>query len=285
MLPNFFIVGAAKCGTTSLHFYLDQHPDISMSRFKEPHIYADSRSLRGPTSYAGLFEAGPRCRGESSTGYSRWPAEGDAAARIHAGIPDAKFVYLVGDPVERIIADYAQQVAVGVERLPIEQALGDLLDPANFYVCASRYGTQVRNYLKYFSPASLLVVEQWELRYERERTLREIFTFLGVEASFWSPRFTPELARRDDHVRHDGALWRVRSSPVGRMYRKLPVGPRLRVSRLVRRTARPVARPELDSELRDRLRDLLVPEVDDLRALTGRTFEHLPGLVTIETAG
>jgi hypothetical protein len=280
LLPTFFVIGAAKCGTTSLHFYLDQHPEISMADPKEPHVFADSRSLDESPNYLGHFEPGPSIRGESSTGYSRYPAEGDAAMRIHAAIPDAKLIYLVGEPVNRLISDYAQQVAVGVEPLSFEQALADYEDPANFYMCASRYATQVENYQKYFDISEVLVLEQWALRHERRETLREIFEFVGVDPDFWTSGFEPEIGTRQEHVRHDSLLWRLRASPLGAAYRKLPVGPRLRISRTLRRRFGGAApRPQFTPERREAVAELLTAEMDRLRELTGRPFEHLPGAV------
>ena len=277
LLPTFFVIGAAKCSTTGLHLYLDEHPEISMCDPKEPHVFADSRSLDESPDYRGLFKPGPSVRGESSTGYSRYPAEGDAAAAISAAIPNAKLIYLVGDPVERIISDYAQQVAVGVEPLSLEEALIDFDDPANFYVCASRYAMQLENYLRYFEPSQLIVLEQWRLRHERRAVLREVFSFLGVDPDFWSAEFGLEIATREDHVRHDGLLWRLRSSRLGSAYRKLPVGPRVRLTRTLRRRAGGVPRPELDPARRQALNELLLPEMERLRELTGKPLEHLPG--------
>jgi hypothetical protein len=277
LLPTFFVIGAAKCGTTSLHFYLDQHPEISMSEPKEPHVFADSRSLAESPDYRGLFKPGPTVRGESSTGYSRYPAEGDAAAAIGAAIPEAKLIYLVGDPIERIISDYAQQVAVGVEPLSLEEALIDLDDLANFYVCASRYAMQMENYLRYFELSQLMVLEQWRLRHERRAVLREVFSFLGVDPDFWSSGFGLEIATREDHVRHDGLLWKLRASRLGAAYRRLPVGSRLRLTRTLRRRAGGSRRPTLDPGSRGALNEILLPEVSRLRQLTGRRLEHLPG--------
>jgi hypothetical protein len=279
--PNFFIIGAAKCGTTSLHFYLDHHPEIAMADPKEPHVFADSRSLHNYRSYDGMFRAGTRMRGDSSTGYSRYPAEGDAASRIHAAIPDARLIYVVGEPVERLVSDYAQQLAVGVEPLTFEQAFDDYEDPANFYMCASRYATQVENYLTYFDSSQLLVLEQWALRHERRVTLREVFEFLGVDPDFWTSGFEPEIGTRQEHVQHDSLLWRLRASWVGAAYRKLPVGPRLRISRaLRRRIGGAPPRPEFTPERREAITELLIPELDRLRELTGRPFAHLPGATT-----
>jgi hypothetical protein len=278
LLPTFFVIGAAKCGTTSLHFYLDQHPEISMSYPKEPHVFADSRGLIESPDYRGHFEPGPSVRGDASTGYSRFPAEGDAAAAIGSAIPDAKLIYLVGDPVERIISDYAQQITGGGERLSLEEALVDFDDPANFYVCASRYAMQVENYFRYFEPSQLIVLEQWRLRHERRAVLREVFSFLGVDPDFWSSEFDLEIATREDHVRHHGLQWRLRESRLGAAYRRLlPVRSRILLTRTLRRRIGPAPRPTLDPGRREALTEILLPEVGRLRELTGRPLEHLPG--------
>lgn len=267
--PNLFIIGAPKCGTTSLHFYLDQHPEISMSSFKEPNVFSDPRWHPRLESHDGLFDGDCPIRGESSTSYSRHPAEGDAAAAIHRQVPHAKLIYLVGDPVERLVSDYAQARAVGAERRPIDEALEDYEDPANWYVCASRYSMQIENYLKHFDPGALLVIEQSELRDQRQATLRRVFEFLGVDPDFWSGSFKPELATRDDHLRFGSLEWRLRESPLGRGYRRLPVRLRLPISRTLRRLgARRDPRPTLDPELRTALEGLLESELERARQVS-----------------
>src|SRR5207244_7638811 len=125
-----------------------------------------------------------------------YPAEGDAAPRIAEAVPGAKLIYLVRDPVERIVSDYVQQFATGHEHQPLEAALGDIRAPDNWYVCPSRYARQVERYLAHFDSSRLLVLEQWELLNERERTLRRVFEFLDVEPAFWSPNFKPEIGSR-----------------------------------------------------------------------------------------
>ena len=107
-MPNLFIIGAAKCGTTSLHCYLDLHPEISMSRIKEPRFFAcpegprEERAITDRNRYLALFEAGKKIRGEASPAYSQHPAVSGVPGRIAMESPDAKFIYLVRDPIERI---------------------------------------------------------------------------------------------------------------------------------------------------------------------------------------
>jgi len=276
-LPNIFIVGAAKCGTTSLHHYLDQHPDISMSQNKEPAVFSDGRWVDREESYDGLFDCAAPFRGDSSTAYSRYPVEGDAAARIHAAVPDAKLIYLVREPIERTVSDYVHQVARGLEHRSMDEALRDFADPDNYYVTSSRYALQVGRYLEHFPASSLLVLEQSELRDSRAETIRTVFEFIGVDPTFSSPEFEVELLKRGDYFERGSLAWRLRESALGRGFRRLPLRPRLRVARMARRVLPTEERPTLDPSLEAELAAFLAPEIEQLRAISGRP---LAGLAT-----
>lgn len=266
--PNFFVIGAAKCGTSSLRHYLDQHPEISMSRVKEPNVFADPLFLTQHEDYEQQFECGAALRGDASTAYSRYPVEGDAAARIHEATPESKLIYLVRDPLERIVSEYAQWVAVGVEQRPINEALRDFEDPNNPYVCASRYGMQANRYLEFFDRSALLVLEQAELRDQRRTALIKVFRFLDVDPAFRSPEFSAELWTRADHVKYQGLGWRLRGSVLGRAFRRLPLRLRLPVARAGRRLFRRAPEPELDPALRRALTEFLEPDLEQLRSIT-----------------
>jgi len=278
-LPNVLIIGAAKCGTTSLHHYLDQHPDISMSRVKEPGVFSQSDRLPRYDSYEGLFDCAAPYRGESSTSYSRYPVEGDAAPRIAAAVPDAKLIYLVRDPVERIVSDYVHQVAIGREDRTMEEALKDFEDPGNFYAAGSRYALQAGRYLAHFPPSSLLVLDQSDLRDRRADTIRETLAFIGVDPTFRSSEFDVELLKRDDYLQRGSVGWHLRESGVGGWFRRLPLRHRLRLARAARRIL-PIAtqqRPLLDPHLEAELADFLTQEVEQLRSMSSKPLDGLPG--------
>lgn len=270
--PTFFIIGAAKCGTSSLHFYLDQHPVISMSSIKEPSVFSTPRWAARWDDHEGLFDCDARVRGEGSTTYSRYPVEGDAAEAIHAAVPGAKLIYLVGEPVERAVSDYMQAKVMGLERRQFDEAVRELPfdDPENYYLCASKYTMQLERYLGHFDRSSLLVIEQRRLRDERAAVLGEVFDFLGVDAGFASPLFEPEIGTREDHPRHNGIEFRLSQSGLGRAYRKLPLRLRLQVRRARRRTMpRPYSRPILDPGLRAELDEVLGGELDRVLKVAG----------------
>jgi hypothetical protein len=103
MLPNLFVPGAQKSGTSTLHEYLARHPDIVMSATKEPHYFI--RSDKGVENYAVFFAAAgqARYRGESSTAYMVSHA---AVHRIAELVPDPRFVFLFRNPVDRAWSHY-----------------------------------------------------------------------------------------------------------------------------------------------------------------------------------
>src|SRR5947208_8199938 len=103
MLPNLLIIGAQKCGTTSLHAYLDRHSDVHMAAEKELDFFIADRAWRnGPAWYAGRFRDDAAVRGEASPNYTGWPVWDGVARRAAALIPLARLVYLVRDPLGRI---------------------------------------------------------------------------------------------------------------------------------------------------------------------------------------
>jgi hypothetical protein len=201
VLPTFFVIGATKAGTTSLSNYLSSHPEIHMSPIKEPDFFVEPgdgfATLRDRIpridKYEALFSTSLAVRGEASTSYSHYPARGAVPERISLRIPDAKIIYLVRDPIDRLVSHYRHQVALDGERRPLEIAVADLTDPFNVFVCASRYGTQLQRYLRVFPPEHILVIDQADLRENREETLAEIFEFLAVDKCHKSPVFEEEF--------------------------------------------------------------------------------------------
>jgi len=278
-LPTFFIIGAPKAGTTSLHNYLCEHPEIQMSSVKEPNFFAphldpanEPRRIGDLGEYEGLFDPAAAVRGEASTPYSEYPLRQGVPERIHQQVPEAKFVYMVRDPVERTISHYNHLVATQGERRSLEEALGDL-DPRSPSICASLYGLQLDLYLREFPEDRFLVVDQADLLGDREATLRRIFAFLGVDEGFVSPRFAEEFLRGSDH--HTYPPWFanfVELHLVPRL-RWLPPSVRRTMRHSVERTIFPAheaSKP--DSGMRERLQEYFAGEAERLRDLTGQRF-------------
>lgn len=285
-LPNLIVIGAAKCGTSSLHYYLDLHPEVQMSRPKELNFFISDSSFdpepyiadqsearligergnweRGIEWYSSFFSTDAPIRGETSVAYT-YPWYEGVAERLAEVVPDAKLIYVVRDPVERIISHYQQYRLGGREWRPLNAALAS---DRNGYVAPSRYASALAPYLERFPRERILVVRQDELRNSRRETIREVFAFLGVERSFWSEEM--EVMRNISEVK-GGAFRRaerLRLSRLAAPLRRLPQGVRARLERALARPGA-VEAPVLDEDLRARLVRALEPEVRGLEELTG----------------
>ena len=205
-----------KCGTTSLHECLGQHPEILMTSFKEPQYFAPHRKehygVWGQGGdfpepdiawYLRLFERAGDVpyAGESSTSYTKEPWMTGCAERIHAFNPNARLIYLMRDPVERAISHYWYNVRGGNEsRGPLEA-----IRPGEQYVDFGDYGRQLRPYFARFGPEAVYLVTLEELVARPAETLDGLCRWLGV-APLGRDR------RTEPHRRPTGTRARVRSA-------------------------------------------------------------------------
>jgi hypothetical protein len=273
VLPNLIVIGAAKCGTTSLHEYLDQHPEISMSGEKELYFFVEEKNLdKGRAWYESQFDAAAPVRGESSPGYSAFPLYRGVPERMADTIPEAKIVYLVRDPIERIVSHYTHRTVNWPDMATLAETLapGGLRD---WLVTPSRYWLQLEQYFKWFPAEQILVVDSDELRDRRHETLARIFEFVGVDMSFRSPEFERT---------HNSATGRTRITSSGRKLSSVlerTLGPasaqalRRRAPRALKSAfTSEVDPPVLPDSLRRELEYELRGEVEQLREHTGLAF-------------
>lgn len=195
--PNLFILGAGKCGTTSLHHALSGHPQVHMARVKEPSFFSSGfQVVANPIEYFNLFpeSEGKRLYGEASHVYFSAP---EAAPVLRQLFPDARFLLIVRDPVQRAHSLYQHMRRYGHEHLAtFEKALA--AEDARFasprfrancpqyfwnfmYVRSSLYDVQLRRYLDLFPRRQFFVLTLGEWSAEPERRLGEICRFLEVD--------------------------------------------------------------------------------------------------------
>jgi hypothetical protein len=274
VLPTFFVIGAAKSGTTSLHRYLDVHPEIAMTDPKEPHLMVGPGWRERARGYAALFAAGARIRGDCSPGYSHLAVNPDAPGNIAELVPEARLIYLVRDPVERTIAHYAEHVTRGVEERPIELAVRPE-DRTSFYLSASLYATVAESYLRRFDADRMLVIDLSDLRDRRRRALERAFAHVGAAPLFWDDSFAARHnVRGGDNVLLPRAARALQGTRLNRASRRLlPAALRSPLVARARRALGREVRPEASGELRARLAEALAPEAERLRRLTGQRFE------------
>jgi hypothetical protein len=217
MKPNLFIVGQPKTGTTALHQFLGQHPEIYMSSIKEPHFFCADFHLesdraygkqkfydfRSESAYLQLFNKAKNVKvaGESSTNYLYSQV---AAEKIYNFNPDAKIIIVLREPAKFLYSLHSHYVkfteenepdfltALGLEtKRKQEEALSPRVTSPSYlyYDRRVQYYQQVKRYCDRFKPEQIKVIIFEDFKSANERIFREVLEFLGVE-----PNFTPEYA-------------------------------------------------------------------------------------------
>jgi hypothetical protein len=204
-LPDFFIIGAPKAGTTALHAALAAHPSLFMSVVKEPKFFltdgppptrgggpGDVQTYREHiwrrADYEALFRAAPpgALRGESTPFYLYSTA---AQERIRALIPDAKLIVILRDPVERAHSNWTHLWSAGLEpvgdflRACAEEDARIAAGWAEFwhYTRLGKYGEQLENLFLRFPREQVFILRYRTLIDAPARTLDDICQFLGVQ--------------------------------------------------------------------------------------------------------
>jgi hypothetical protein len=273
LLPTFLIIGAMKAATTSLHYYLSLHPEIFMSKWKELRFFVAPRNWdRGVDWYRSHFVTGKRQRGEASPQYSNFPIFSGVPERMHSVVPGARLIYVVRDPLERLVSHYMHEVCAGRESKDFQSAVFE--SPSNRYIFRSSYYCQIEQYLPRYPLSRILILTSEELQANRNDALRKVFNFLEVDQSFTHPGFR-EVRHRSVNRRKPTALGGVVEACLRRAgLGLLPPELRARVRYcLLRPFSNAIARPELSEAIRERLAETLHPDVENLRRLTGLRFE------------
>jgi hypothetical protein len=269
-LPSFVVIGAQKCGTSGLHYYLSLHPEVSMSRPKELNFFIEERNWpRGVEWYAAHFDPRAKARGEASPNYTAFPQHLGVPERMHSLLPDAKLIYLVRDPIDRIAAHWVHNYAKRREKGDLRSTL---LHPNASYLVRSHYHMQLQRFLSLYPLQRLLVLDQEDLRSRRFETLRQVFEFVGVDPDFSHPRFADERHRTARKTRATRLAMRVESARKAGRVRFMPPGFWLVLGARspFRRTIEvPDVRGALPGEALRSLRE----DGERLRELTGRTFD------------
>lgn len=269
MLPNLIIIGAMKCGTTSLHYYLGFHPQIQMSAIKELDFFVEHLNWRrGIDWYTAQFYGDEPVHGEASQHYTNYPQFGGVPARIHSVIPDVKLIYIMRDPVERIISHYMLNVSHNYDTRDIVTAL--TAPDRDQYLDRSKYYMQLEQYLQFFPRANLLLLKQEDLLARRHETMQAVFRFLNVDETFSSPEFTKIMNPSTSRRRRNWFSLQLDRLNYVDLIRRIPPNIRIPVGRLLYIPfSRPVTRPIVPEWLRLELKECLRDDLNRLRALTG----------------
>lgn len=274
--PNFFIVGAPRCGTASLYSYLKQHPEVWTSVVKEPCFFGSDltvqpHTVREESLYLELFSGGgdrPRL-GEASV----WYLSSEKAPReIRAYSPDAKILILLREPTQMAYSLYSLYARTGNEDLPtFEESLaaeperrqgrripaGAYFPEGLLYTHHARYAEKVERYFEVFGRDNVHCILFDDFVRDTAGVYRQVLEFLGVD-----PSFEAELDPRE-------ASRKVRMFAVRQLRHTSPeVARRLRLEEMKKHDGGP--REPLAAETASRLRALFAEDVARLGKLLGR---------------
>ncbi len=278
ILPNFIIVGAPRSGTSSLHTWLKQHPDIFMSEPKEPHYFVKRRGIETWDEYVALFAAagGKKAIGEASVSYLASP---ESAQWIIDSLGRVKIVAFLREPAERVFSGYSSMLTRGKETArTFEEALAretkwstargyDVNLPRGYYA-SGFYADNVQRFIDVFGREHVYVMLFDEFMKDRAAGYHALCTFLGVDDTF-----TPEFIRENTtylprSVKLQHALKSLRdnvsAAPV-EMFTRFAMHWNTRLGR---------NKPKLAPELRATLREFYRSDVEKLAGILGRDMSN-----------
>jgi hypothetical protein len=239
-LPTFITIGTMKGGTSALHSYLHEHPEVGMSKPKETNFFCrpdhDGHDLAW---YRGLFSGSGPQFGESSPNYTKRHLFDGVVERMQLVLPDIRLIFLARDPIDRAVSHFLHNVAKGrVSSRGFSSYFDDLDNPA---LLTSRYDYQLEPFVQAYGLDRLLVMASEDLRDDRAGALKRVFAFLGVDPEFTSPSFTI-----DRHV----------------------------TATKMEKAGESLDRPTLTERQHEAIAEHLRPDIDRFRARVGQDFAH-----------
>jgi hypothetical protein len=279
--PNFFIAGAPRCGTSSLHSWLQAIPGIYMSRIKEPNFFSRAviaddhpliKPIRDEDEYLALFagaETAP-VRGEASPNYLEDP---EAPFHIARRSPGAKVLVSLRDPVERLYSHYLMlrnnRPALGSFMEEIERGLAQQENPrlAVLVPGTGLYAAHVSRYHEVFGTSRFKVLIFEEVMADVPGAIRDILAFLGIEHQI--DEFAKPAQRQYSEVRGPLVRYLFGNRRISRFFEaSVPYGVRKYVRNAL--LVKQAPKPRMDPKARECLVRYYRDDVRRLEALLGR---------------
>lgn len=180
MKVDFIVIGAHKAGSTSLAYYLAQHPNICFSSIKEPHFFTQTNpNIQTEEEYFKLFSPKPgQLLGEASINCTMTKRKPGTEERIHEHNPNTKLIYLLRDPIERIASAYRYRYVNNWTLKPLRDMEQEVLE--GDYLAVSSYYSQVKPYLDFFPKENLFVCQSELMQENPQEFMRRLLGFLNL---------------------------------------------------------------------------------------------------------
>ncbi len=263
-LPDFIIVGAMKCGTSTLAAQLDAQPGIFMTTPKEPNFFSDDDVFtKGASWYEDLFvdAAEGDIKGEASTHYTKQPLLPDALPRMRQMLDNPKIIYLIRDPVARAISHYIHEWTMGVMSADVEEAFAAHPELVSY----GRYAEQISPYVDAFGAENVLILNLETMKADPQKTLTRVCDFLGyAQRPVWSEE-RAQMNVSAERIRKFPLHWLVFGNPVAAALRRALVPQSIRDRLKKKRQMQ--KRPELSDALKAELEQSFARDFDHLMTL------------------
>lgn len=262
--PDFIIIGAMKCGTSTLQVQLAAQPGIFMTTPKEPNYFSDDPAYaRGPDWYRSLYAgAAPGdLTGEASTHYTKLPTYPETLARMTSVLSAPRLIYILRDPVERAVSHYLHERSLNKIPDGFERAL----DTNPEIIDYGRYAMQVAPFIAAFGRDAVHLTSLERMTADPQGELARAATFIGYAG-------TPVW--QDEKGRQNVSAERVRPLPLQRLIVDNPVATFLRrtlvpksVRERIRKSRTIQSRPEMTTATRRRLEAVFLEDRAQLAQL------------------
>ena len=223
-LPNLFIPGAAKSGTTTLHELLNLHPDISMSRLKEPVFWNNKKFEKYEqedwNNYKKLFTEKAKIFGESTTSYMYYNSFIENIKRNYKKSP--KFIFILRNPIDRYISHFWWMKGLGLEKNNIKDVINrgihtDFIEYDYYpkhYFQFGLYSKWIQRFIDNFGIENIKVITFEKLISNRLDTTNSCFDFLGLKKLESIPEKTSNKTTR---IKYSCIYHFIRKSSIGKM--------------------------------------------------------------------
>ena len=271
---DFIIIGAMKCGTTTLAEILSNHPDVCFCRKKEPHFFSKNANWQNCLEeYKNLYQpSGQQICGEASTTYTFFPKY-NACPELYKFNPHLKLIYIMRNPVDRVVSQYLHCYSRGYTSLPLEEAI--LANPG--YINLARYFIQIRPYLELFGKQQIMLLTLEEFLANKSKTLSKIANFLDIDqerfGDFEQVHANKSLGEAKPNMRVKKIS---KNSIVSTVNPYIPKPLRgISAKGIHKLTARKIDdKPSLNEALKKTINDLVILDVWEIEKIMGRQLKE-----------
>lgn len=261
-LPDFFIIGAMKCGTSTLQAQLARQDGVFMTTPKEPNFFSDDDIFaKGRAWYEGLFADAPAdaLKGEASTHYTKLPTYPETLPRMQEILPNPpKLIYMIRNPMTRAVSHYIHEWTQGNTGSDVNRAF---LDHPEFidYGC---YGMQIVPFVSAYGVENICLTSLESFKADPTKEFQRIVSFLGLSPPIHWVDDLPAQNVSADRARRLPMQELLIDNPVARTLRRTLVPKAIRTRIRESRTMK--SRPDFPASLQLRVRDRFLEDREQL---------------------